>query len=69
MNRTAAGDWVFDEERIDFICARSGIADEWFLSNGEQPYGELWAVPTKGGEAVRLTNDKSEDGLARWGTR
>jgi hypothetical protein len=28
---------------------------------------ELWAVPAAGGEAVRLTHDKWEDGPSDWG--
>ena len=55
-----------DGEWIVFTSSRRGMADEWLLSNGPQPYGDLWAVPVEGGDAVRLTNDKWEDGLARW---
>lgn len=54
------GAWVV------FVSDRGGFADEWLLSDDPQPYGDLWAVPVEGGEAVRLTDDKWEDGLARW---
>ncbi|WP_138429810.1 PD40 domain-containing protein [Fodinibius saliphilus] len=56
-----------DGKWILFISGRSGIGDEQMLSNAPQAYGELWAIPIEGGDAVRLTNDKWEDGLARWG--
>jgi Tol biopolymer transport system component len=55
------GKWVL------FISSRSGLGDEFLLANGPQPAGEVWAIPVEGGEAVRLTQDKWEDGLARWG--
>lgn len=55
------GKWVL------FISSRGGINDESLLASGPQPYGELWAIPVEGGRAVRLTHDKWEDGLARWG--
>lgn len=56
------GEWVL------FISGRGGMNDEWLLASGPQPYGELWAISVEGGRAVRLTHDKWEDGLARWGT-
>lgn len=56
-----------DGKYILFISGRSGIGDEQILSNAPQAYGELWAIPFEGGDAIRLTNDKWEDGLARWG--
>lgn len=58
-----------DGEWIVFTSSRGGIADEFVLTIHPQPYGDLWAVPVEGGPAVRLTNNKWEDGLARWGTR
>lgn len=57
------GTWIL------FISGRSGINDEGLLASGPQPYGELWAIPVEGGSAIRLTHDKWEDGLARWGAR
>jgi len=56
-----------DGKWILFISGRSGMNDEWLLASAPQPYGELWAIPVEGGDAVRLTHDKWENGLARWG--
>ncbi|NBB74512.1 MAG: hypothetical protein GVY35_12645 [Bacteroidetes bacterium] len=57
------GTWVV------FVSDRGGWPDEPLLSDDPQPYGDLWAVPVEGGDGVRLTDDKWEDGLAQWGTR
>lgn len=58
-----------DGKWILFISGRSGMNDEWLLSSAPQPYGELWAIPFEGGDAIRLTQDKWENGLARWGRK
>ncbi|MFW6200934.1 MAG: hypothetical protein ACOC8B_00005 [Gemmatimonadota bacterium] len=55
-----------DGEWVAFVPDRGGMADEFLLTDDPQPYGDLWAVPVEGGEAVRLTDDKWEDGLPRW---
>lgn len=55
-----------DGEWIAFVSDRGGMADEFLLTDDPQPYGDIWAVPVDGGEAVRLTDDKWEDGLPRW---
>lgn len=52
---------------IVFVSDRGGMADEFLLTDDPQPYGDIWAIPVEGGEAVRLTDDKWEDGLPRWG--
>jgi Tol biopolymer transport system component len=46
---------------------RGGWTDEALLSDDPQPFGDLWAVPVEGAAAVRLTDNKWEDGLAQWG--
>lgn len=56
-----------DGKRVLFISGRGGINGEFLLAMAPQAYGELWAIPVEGGRAVRLTHDKWEDGLARWG--
>lgn len=56
-----------DGEWVVFVSDRGGLADELLLSEFPQPYGDIWAVSVKGGEPVRLTDDKWEDGLPRWG--
>jgi len=56
-----------DGEWIVVVSDRGGMSDEFVLSDGPQPYGDLWAIPVAGGEAVRLTDDRWEDGLPRWG--
>jgi hypothetical protein len=56
-----------DGEWVVFTSSRAGFNDEWPLTLFPQPYGELWAVPVAGGEAVRLTHDKWEDGPSDWG--
>jgi TolB protein len=56
-----------DGQWVVFTSSRSGFNDEWPLTLFPQPYGELWAVPVAGGEAVRLTHDKWEDGPSDWG--
>lgn len=58
-----------DGEWIVFTSSRGGMADEFLLTIHQQPHGDLWAVPAEGGSAIRLTNNKWEDGLATWGTR
>lgn len=57
-----------DGEWVAFVSDRGGMPDEHLLTDAPQPYGDIWAVPVEGGEAVRLTDDKWEDGLPRWGT-
>lgn len=56
-----------DGEWIVFTSDRAGFNDEWVLTPVPQPYGELWAVPVRGGAAVRLTHDKWENGPNDWG--
>jgi TolB protein len=55
------GDWIV------FTSDRGGFNDEWPLTWFPQPYGDLWAVPVAGGEAIRLTHNKWEDGPSDWG--
>jgi dipeptidyl aminopeptidase/acylaminoacyl peptidase len=56
------GDWIV------FTSDRGGFNDEWPLTWFPQPYGDLWAVPVAGGEAMRLTHNKWEDGPSDWGS-
>lgn len=56
-----------DGKWVVFTSNRAGLNDEWPLTWFPQPYGEIWAVPVKGGPAVRLTNDKWENGPNDWG--
>ena len=44
-----------------------GINDEWVSARAPKAYGQLWSIPATGGEAVRPTRDKWENGLPRWG--
>lgn len=60
-------DFSPDSEWVAFVSDRGGMADEFLLTGAPQPYGDIWAVPVDGGEAVRLTDDKWEDGLPHWG--
>lgn len=55
------GAWVV------FTSDRSHFNDEWALTWFPQPYGDLWAVPVGGGDAIRLTHNKWEDGPSDWG--
>ena len=58
-----------DGKWIVFTSSRGGFNDDWHNCGFyPQPYGDLWAVPVDGScPAIRLTNDKWEDGLAYWG--
>lgn len=56
-----------DGKWVVFTSDRSGLNDERPLIPQPQPYGELYAVPVAGGPAVRLTQDKWEDGPSDWG--
>jgi Tol biopolymer transport system component len=56
-----------DGRWVAFVSDRGGIGDEFLLTDAPQPYGDIWAAPVEGGEAVRLTDDRWEDGLPRWG--
>lgn len=56
-----------DGKWVVFTSNRAGFNDEWPLTWFPQPYGELFAVPVAGGGAVRLTDDKWEDGPSDWG--
>lgn len=52
---------------VVFTSNRGGFNDEWPLTPNPQPYGDLWAVPVAGGPAIRLTDNKWEDGPNDWG--
>jgi Tol biopolymer transport system component len=56
-----------DGQWVVFTSNRGGLNDEWPITPQPQPYGELWAVPVDGGQAIRLTSDKWEDGPNDWG--
>lgn len=56
-----------DGKWVVFTSNRAGLNEEWPLTPQPQPYGELWALPTGGGPAIRLTSDKWEDGPNDWG--
>lgn len=56
-----------DGEWVVFTSNRSHFNDEWALTWFPQPYGDLWAVPVAGGDAIRLTHNKWEDGPSDWG--
>lgn len=56
-----------DGRWVVFTSDRAGFNDEWPLTWFPQPYGDLWAVPVAGGDAVRLTHNKWEDGPSDWG--
>jgi TolB protein len=52
---------------VVFTSDRAGFNDEWPLTWFPQPYGDLWAVPVAGGNAIRLMHNKWEDGPSDWG--
>jgi Tol biopolymer transport system component len=56
-----------DGRWVVFTSDRGHMSDEWPLTLVPQPYGDLWAVPVGGGPAIRLTDDKWEDGPSDWG--
>lgn len=56
-----------DGKWVVFTSNRGGFNDEWSLTPNPQPYGDLWAVPVAGGPAIRLTDNKWEDGPNDWG--
>lgn len=57
-----------DGKWIVFISSRGGNLDEWPFSGAPRPSGEVWITAAdEEGPAIRITNDKWEDGLARWG--
>jgi Tol biopolymer transport system component len=56
-----------DGRWVVFTSDRGHMNDEFPMSRVPQPYGDLWAVPVAGGTAVRLTDDKWEDGPSDWG--
>ncbi len=57
-----------DGKWVVFTSSRGGFGDDWHNCGFyPQPYGDLWAAPLDGGHpAIRLTDDKWEDGLAHW---
>jgi Tol biopolymer transport system component/CubicO group peptidase (beta-lactamase class C family) len=57
-----------DGRWVVFTSDRGGLNDEWPITPQPQPYGELWVVPRNGGQAIRLTSDKWEDGPNDWGS-
>jgi len=57
-----------DGKWIVFVSDRGGVLDEYVMSGQPQPYGDLWIKATTGkGPAIRVTNNKWEEGLAIWG--
>jgi Tol biopolymer transport system component len=57
-----------DGKWVVFTSSRGGLNDDWHNCGFyPQPYGDLWAAPVDGScRAIRLTDDKWEDGLAYW---
>lgn len=55
-----------DGKWVVFTSDRGHMNDEFPLTFFPQPYGDLWAVPVAGGAAVRLTDNKWEDGPSDW---
>lgn len=55
-----------DGRWIVFTSDRAAFNDEWPLTWFPQPYGDLWVLPVKGGDAIRLTHNKWEDGPSDW---
>jgi Tol biopolymer transport system component len=56
-----------DGRWVVFTSDRGHMSDEWPLTHVPQPYGDLWAVSVAGSPAIRLTDDKWEDGPSDWG--
>jgi Tol biopolymer transport system component len=56
-----------DGRWVVFTSDRAAFNDEWPLTWFPQPYGDLWALPVAGGDAIRLTHNKWEDGPSDWG--
>jgi Tol biopolymer transport system component len=56
-----------DGRWVVFTSDRAAFNDEWPLTWFPQPYGDLWALPMSGGDAIRLTHNKWEDGPSDWG--
>jgi hypothetical protein len=56
-----------DGRWVVFTSDRAAFNDEWPLTWFPQPYGDLWALPVMGGDAIRLTHNKWEDGPSDWG--
>ena len=50
------------------MLLRGGLNDDWHNCGFyPQPYGDLWTSPVDGScPAIRLTDDKWEDGLPVW---
>ncbi len=56
------GNWIV------FVSDRGGNLDEWPLQGNTRPNGDLWIIASDGsGSPIRLTNDKWENGLPKWG--
>jgi len=59
-----------DGKWILFVSDRGGNLDEHIISGQPQPYGDLWIKATTGKRpAIRVTNNKWEDGIGIWGKR
>lgn len=56
-----------DGKWVVFTSDRAGFNDEWPFGWFPQPFGELFAIPVAGGDAIRLTHNKWEDGPSDWG--
>ena len=58
-----------DGKWVVFTSSRGGLNDDWHNCGFyPQPYGDLWAAPADASHpAVRLTDNKWEDGLPCWG--
>lgn len=58
-----------DGKWIAYASMRAWLNDEAPLSDSNQPYGEIFAIPVDGTrEPIRLTHNKWEDSVPCWGT-
>jgi Tol biopolymer transport system component len=54
--------WSPDGERIAFASSRLGYKDEALLTDGPQPYGEIFVMRSDGTGLEQLTDNQWEDG-------
>jgi len=52
--------------RLAFVSSRKGWKDEYLVSHGAQPYGEVFVMRADGTDVRQLTDNEWEEQVVAW---